>query len=133
MCEKRCTACKQFKDLADYVNEGKTCSHRMHFKICSACRYRAKTYYKGSKYGYVRQRTYNKTRAEYRKPLERRCDDYEVEANIMYDPNNVVCYVEPGDVLLFVGDYHLSEFKFGTLDEATDFRDWAFGIFEGRN
>ena len=23
MCEKRCTACKQFKDLANYVNEGK--------------------------------------------------------------------------------------------------------------
>ena len=132
MCEQRCSACKQFKNLTNYVNEGKTCIARTHFKICSECRKRATTYYKGSKYGCVRRRTYNKTRAEYRKPLERCCGDYEVEANIMYDPNNVVCYADPGDVLLFVGDYHLSEFKFGTLDEAKDFRDWAFGILNAK-
>ena len=133
MCEKRCSACKQFKDLTNFVNEGNFCIIRSHFKICSACRKRAKKYYKGSKYGCVRRRTYNKTITEYRRPLENCGDDYEVEANIMYDPNNVVCYVEPGDVLLFVGDYHLSEFKFQTLDEARGFRDWAFGLLKDQN
>ena len=46
----------------------------------------------------------------------------------MFDPENVECYVVPGDVLLFVGDYHLSKFKFQTFDEARVFRDWAFGL-----
>ena len=53
-----------------------------------------------------------------------------VESDIMFDPDAVLYYVNPKDVLLFVGDCHLSEFKFGTLAEAREFRDWAFGILK---
>ena len=60
---------------------------------------------------------------------EEHCD---VESDIMFDPNNVVYYVETRDLLLFVGDYHISEFKFGTLFEAREFKDWAFGILKAK-
>ena len=67
--------------------------------------------------------------AIYRDPLDHHCNEYEVEPHIYYDPNMVTCYVDTDD-LLFVGDYHLSEFKFRTLDEAREFRDWAFGLLK---
>ena len=83
---------------------------------------------------YVPRGKYNKRESEFRTPVinikqEEHCD---VESDIMFDPKNVVYYVCPKDVLLFVGDCHLSEFKFQTLAEAREFRDWAFGILKAK-
>ena len=59
-------------------------------------------------------------------------EHYDVESDIMFDPNAVVYYVQPGDLLLFVGDRHLSKFKFQTLAEAREFKNWAFGILKAK-
>ena len=77
---------------------------------------------------------YNKRESEFRTPVIniKQEEHYDVESDIMFDPNAVVYYVNPKNVLLFVGDCHLSEFKFGTLDEAREFRDWAFGILKAK-
>ena len=61
--------------------------------------------------------------------LEDHCD---VGSDIMFDPNNDVYYFHPVDVFLFVGDCHSSEFKFETLAEAREFKNWAFGILGER-
>ena len=77
---------------------------------------------------------YNKRESEFRTPVIdiKQEEHYDVESDIMFDPNAVVYYVNPKNVLLFVGDCHLSEFKFGTLDEAREFKDWAFGILKAK-
>ena len=67
----------------------------------------------------------------YRDPSDNYSDEFEVEPHIYYDPNMVTCYVDTDD-LFFVGNYHLSEFKFQTLDEAREFRDWAFKLLKAK-
>ena len=134
MCEKRCLACRRFKDLSNYKNNGISSITKPYYKLCSECRERARGYqasYKAS--GKIPMRKYNKRDVEYREPLEQDLACYEVEPYIMYDPNYMVCVINPGDLLLFVGDRHLTDFNFQTLDEAREFRDWVFGIFNGQN
>ena len=77
------------------------------------------------------QQKYKPRPTIYRDPLDHHCNEYEVEPHIFYDPNNMVCFVKT-DELFFVGDYHLSEFKFQTLAEAREFRDWAFSLFKAK-
>ena len=130
--QQKCVHCKQFKELDNFKNTGKHCVGRKYFKLCADCRKRARSYI----LAYDRLRSgpkqkYNKRPAIYREPLEDYCNEYEVEPHIFYDPNNMVCFVKT-DELFFVGDYHLSEFKFQTLVEAREFRDWAFGLFKAK-
>ena len=128
--EKRCSSCKQFKEMNNYKNDGAFCISRPYFKLCFDCRERAKCYqvHHRVKCKLPKQK-YSKRDSEYRDPSDRPCNMFEVEPYIMYEPCNMICFVKPGDLLLFVGDYHLSEYKFSTLDEARDFRDWAMGVF----
>ena len=102
--------------------------------MCGGCRDLANSYaacYKLRRNEALKKKPYKK-----RLSVTRLCGEekhhahYEVDPNIMFDPNNVECYCDPGDVSLFVGDCHLSKFKFQTLDEARVFRDWAFGLLE---
>ena len=133
MCEKRCLACRRFKDLRNYKNNGISSSTKPYFKLCADCRRRARSYrvnYITS--GKIPSRKYNKRDVEYREPLEQDLACYEVEPYIVYDPNNMVCVIDPGDLLLFVGDRHLSDFNFQTLDEAREFKDWAFTLFKAK-
>ena len=130
--QQKCVHCKQFKELDNFKNTGRHCVGRKYFKLCADCRIRARSYmiaYDRPRFG--PKQKYNKRPAVYREPLEHYCNEYEVEPHIFYDPNNMVCFVKTIE-LAFVGDYHLSEFKFQTLDEAREFRDWAFGLFKAK-
>ena len=130
--QKRCAYCKAFKDFDNFKNTGKHCIARSYFKLCADCRKKQRSYMiayerpqRGSKQPYKQRPTI------YRDPSDNYSDEFEVEPHIYYDPNMVTCYVDTDD-LLFVGDYHLSEFKFQTLDEAREFRDWAFGLLKAK-
>ena len=46
MTEKRCPACKKFKELQHFHNDGGFCVTRPSFKICADCRARARNYHK---------------------------------------------------------------------------------------
>ena len=46
MTEKRCPACKKFKELQHFHNDGGFCVTRPSFKICADCRARARSYLK---------------------------------------------------------------------------------------
>ena len=130
--QKRCSYCKRFKELDNFKNTGKHCIARSYFKICADCRELLRRYRITYERPVLKQKQKYKPRpAVYRDPLEDYCNEYEVEPHIFYDPNNMVCFVKT-DELFFVGDYHLSEFKFQTLVEAREFRDWAFGIFKAK-
>ena len=134
MTEKRCPACRNFKELSHYNNDGGFCVTRPSFKLCADCRERARSYYKKHSREYVPKSKYNKRESEFRTPVIniKQEEHYDVESDIMFNPNDVVYYVETRDLLLFVGDYHISEFKFGTLFEAREFKDWAFGILNAK-
>ena len=41
---------------------------------------------------------YKQRIAENRDPLDRYCNEYEVEPHIFYDPNNVTCYVNTSEL-----------------------------------
>ena len=134
MTEKRCPACRKFKELQHFYNDGGFCVTRPSFKLCADCRARARSYFKKHSREYLPKGKYNKRESEFRSPVinikqEEHCN---VESDIMFNHNDVVYYVNPKDVLLFVGDCHLSEFKFQTLAEAREFRDWAFGILKAK-
>ena len=129
MTEIKCTHCKQFRDSEEFLNTKPSNLVRPYFKVCGRCRNLANAYaarYKLRRNVASMKKPYKKRLSVTRlRSQEKHHAHYEVDSKIMFDPNNVECYCDPGDVLLFVGDYHLSEFKFGTLDEARDFRDWA--------
>ena len=136
MTEIKCTHCKQFRDVIEFLNTKPNHLRKPYFKLCGRCRRLANIYAERYKYRwkeYNRKKTYTKRESIIRHPCGLGpLEPYEVDPKIMFDPENVECYVVPGDVLLFVGDYHLSKFKFKTFDEARVFRDWAFGLLEGK-
>ena len=130
--QKRCSYCKRFKELDNFKNTGKHCIARSYFKLCADCRQLMRCYRNTHERPVIKQKQKYKPRpAVYRDPLEQYCNEYEVEPHIYYDPNTMVCFVKT-DELFFVGDYHLSEFKFQTLFEAREFRDWAFSLFKAK-
>ena len=134
MAEIKCTHCKQFRDVIEFLNTKPSNLRKPYFKLCGRCRQLANIYAERYKYRwkeYNRKKTYTKRASIIRHPCSLGpLEPYEVDPKIMFDPENVECYCDPGDVMLFVGDCHLSKFKFQTLDEARVFRDWAFGLLE---
>ena len=134
MTEIECTHCKQFRDAIEFLNTKPSHLIKPYFKVCGRCRRLANIYAERYKYRwkeYNRKKTYTKRESIIRHPCSLGpLEPYEVDPKIMFDPENVECYCDPGDVMLFVGDCHLSKFKFQTLDEARVFRDWAFGLLE---
>ena len=46
MTEKRCPACRKFKELQHFYNDGGFCVTRPSFKLCADCRERARSYFK---------------------------------------------------------------------------------------
>ena len=130
--QKRCSYCKRFKELDNFKNTGKHCIARSYFKLCADCRQLMRCYRNTHDRPVIKQKQKYKPRpAVYRDPLEQYCNEYEVEPHIYYDPNTLVCFVKT-DELFFVGEYHVSEFKFQTLVEAREFRDWAFSLFKAK-
>ena len=88
MAEKRCPACKKFKELQHFHNDGGFCVTRPSFKICADCRARARSYFKKHSREYLPKGKYNKRESEFRTPVinikqEEHCD---VESDIMFDP-----------------------------------------------
>ena len=136
MTEIKCTHCKQFRDAIEFLNTKPSNLIKPYFKVCGRCRRLANIYAERYKYRwkeYNRKKTYTKRESIIRHPCSLGpLKPYEVDPKIMFDPENVECYCDPGDVSLFVGDCHLSKFKFQTLDEARVFRDWAFGLLGNR-
>ena len=134
MTEIKCTHCKQFRNAIEFLNTKPSHLTKPYFKVCGRCRRLANIYAERYKYRwkeYNRKKTYTKRESIIRHPCGLGpLEPYEVDPKIMFDPENVECYCDPGDVSLFVGDCHLSKFKFQTLDEARVFRDWAFGLLE---
>ncbi len=97
--EKRCGSCKKFKNLNNYSNDSDFCVTRRYFKLCCDCRERARRYQINYRVKNIEpKQKYNKRVSEYRESSDYHRDVYEVEPDIMYNPNTSVCFCDPCDL-----------------------------------